>query len=612
MNYLFLLLGFCSFVLCSFFIEKFLPLYLRRYAFICAISLMSIFLYLFTFIGNFFYIQYIFYFFALGILINELVVHKFRQLKIFCSLHRIVLIFSLAWFLLTIKAQILQWDDFSWGSFVKHLNLYGAYWTSRAAILPAGLRYFPGISLWENFFLGHNHYFEQPIFFALGLICIASFYALRSPEASAKQTFYQFILFCAPVSWFTIGMGTIGTEVPLGFLLGIGIVSSFDIKKSSDLFVPFIIALFLAITKETGLLLALLIILLVVIRSIREKNFFSTWTLFSLTALLFIFFNYQLWQWHIGTDPQITPFNSGNISNAIQSDFTQLSTRSSETLSIFFKALYNKPIARSFLSRIPMPYFNYIKGFYIFWVLVIASVLFQIRKKYEYIITFFWGLIGYTSVLVVTFLYFFGEYEGKNLASYERYIGVYFLAFSLVGIKIIFEEKLFLNKFFFKCLMILILIFPPSPSVIHPPSVLKLIPQSLARKFKLKMDTTRENVEQIRSKIELLTPIDSKVWFIWQNSQGREAMIVRYKIAPRKMNIGGWSVGEKYYDGDVWTSNTTPQDLAETFATVDYIALGFIDDRFLKKYGELFSTPPRSGALYKKETINNTIRLMEI
>ena len=397
----------------------------------------------------------------------------------------------------------------------------------------------------------------------------------------------------------------------MGLLLGAGVCSCLEIKKPNDLIVPFTIALFLAVVKETGFLLSLLIVLLIVIKIIREKIFLSKWLLFCLACLGLMFVNFQLWQIHLKQDPLLPTFNSAGIWLQLKSDLASMSLRTRDTLSTFFKALYNRPIGRSFLSRIPLPLFQYIKGFYLFWVALLAFVFIYAKSKAEYLITYFWGLIGYTFVLVITFLYFFGEYEGRILASYERYVGVYFLAFSLVAIKLIYDQKLFENRTFKNCLIGLIVIFPPSPRILYPPSIKYIFPEKILMKFKADHNT-RLDIASIKDKIVKSTPPNSKIWFIWQNSVGYEAMIVRYEIAPRKMNVSGWSVGAKYYAGDVWTFPDDIESLSHRFAQMDYVALGSIDEQFIQRYKNLFVTTPRTGSVYKKEMINNELRWMEI
>ena len=239
-------------------------------------------------------------------------------------------------------------------------------------------------------------------------------------------------------------------------------------------------------------------------------------------------------------------------------------------------------------------------------------ILIQVKKSYEYGITFYWGLVGYSSILLVNFLYVSGEYEGRNLASFERYIGVYFLAFSIIAIKIILKENLWKNKFFLGVLVVFILIFPPTPKVLYPLSIKRLIPQFIASKLPMKIDNTRQEVETISTKIQKQTPPNSKIWLIWQNTTGLQAMVVRYEIAPRKMNAGAWSIGEKYYAGDVWTAQYNAKDLTNVFMTTDFVALGFIDEKFIQRFREVFNSTPKSGALYRKEIVNNTLRLVEI
>jgi hypothetical protein len=612
MEYLFLLIGFSCFILFSFFVEKFLSDNFKRYTFIVTLASITLCLYTLTFFLNFFTIQYALYIFSLFILGYELKKHRGQSLFHFFKCYQTVFILALSWFFLTINVQIVHWDDFSWGIFVKHLNFFGQYWTSSSAVNQIGLRYFPGLSLWETFFTGKNYYAEQPIFFALGLICISSFCALKPLSFTKKQTTYLFILFTCAISWFTIGIGSISTEASMGFILAAAFIATIDVKNARDLLVPFILTLFMAITKETGFLLALLVIFLIVVRLIREKNFLSKELVYCITCLALMILNYSLWQWYLKSDPQVAALDSNKLLELFQQDLKELSVRSRDTLNTFFQALYSRPIARSFLSRLPIPGFIFIKGFYFFWVAIIGIVLFRMRERYEYLITFFFGLIGYTSVLLVTFLYMFGKEEGKALASYERYIGVYFLAFAIVCIKIILEKELWSEKKFLKALLVLLFIFPPSPKVLHPPTIANLVPDFIANKVSLKKNKSRQEVMSIATKTKSLTPQDSKVWFIWQHTSGIQTMIMRYEMAPRRIIETAWSLGSKYDESDIWTSPYTQEEFSEALKNADYMALGYIDENFIKNYGMFFTSLPKSDAIYKKEVVNNSISLTEI
>lgn len=612
MSFVYIFLSFISFTIISFFVAKNVPEHQKQHSFLCSISLISTIIYILTFSINFFIIQKILFVFCFLIVAHELYKNKGKLLKEFFTAHKLFFMLSLCWFFITYKIQILNWDDFSWGSFVKYINHYGTYWTSEAAILKEGLRYFPGLSLWETFFTGQDIYSEQPLFFAIGLICISTFYALRPAYFRFKETALLFVFFCAAMSWFTNGMATISTELSIACLLATGIFSTLELKKVSDLFVPFSIALFLAITKETGFLLALLIVLLVVIRATREKQFFSKWTIYSIICFIILILNYQLWQWYLRQDPNFVPFNTGGILEFIKNDLANLTDRTRDTLNTFFSALHSRTLTNSWISRISLPGFKYISGTYLVWTVLLTMVLLQLRKRYEYGVTFYWGLFGYSSVLLVNFLYVSGEYEGRYLASYERYIGLYFLAFTLVAFKIILIEQLWKNKIFLGSLVTLMVIFPPNPRILFSNSSKRLLPTFITSRLPIKFDNSRVDVEVISTKIQKQTSPESKIWFIWQNSNGFQAMVVRYEIVPRKMNAGAWSVGEKYYEGDVWTANYQAKDLRRIFSTVDYVALGFVDDKFIERFREVFTSTPKSGALYKTEILNNTLQLVEI
>ena len=612
MNYLVIVLAFLSFTTVAFFIQQHLGENLKRYSFLCSLSVISLFLYYSTFGMNYFYAQYLIYLFSAGVILHDGLKHKFANLKKFTQVNRGFFILSLVWFILTIFARIQQWDDFSWAIFVKHINQFGTYWNSKSAILSVGFMYFPGISLWENFFTGHRIYSEQSLFFAVGLIVISTFHACIPSDLKSKKWFYFFVLFMAPISWFTPGIGNISSEVMMGMLLAAGIFSALDIENPEDLFVPFVIACFLAITKETGFLLALLVVLLMAIRVLREKLYATKWMAWTIACLLIMILNFILWQRYLALDNAPVAFNIKSLLSFMTQDLNQVSPKSETILKSFFQASYERMMGRSYLTRIP--YLGFIKGSYILWIAIMSALFFTIRKTPEYLITFLWGLIGYSSVILVNFLYVFSDYEGFSLASYERYMGLYCLAFLIVGLKVIYKEKLYQNKKFLYVLVGFIVIFPPSPRVLYPPSIRYKLAFLVPEKYQAKLDKDmRLGLEPIRAKIISDTPEDAKIWFIWQCSNGLEAMVMRYEITPRKMNDTGWSLGERCHPiQDVWSSNISVEEFTGHVGQYDYVAMGEVDEHFNKRYGSLFNSPPRTGYVYKKETTNGVTRWTEL
>jgi hypothetical protein len=237
----------------------------------------------------------------------------------------------------------------------------------------------------------------------------------------------------------------------------------------------------------------------------------------------------------------------------------------------------------------------------VFWSGLLLTLFFVFRKKYEFLLSYTLGLIGYTLFLVMAYLYFFADYERQILVSYERYLGVFFLAYSLLGLKLIIEQQLYRKKLIGFTLLALVLTFRPTPSI--------FIPLSVRRDAAV----FRKDLTPISDMVSASTPATAKVWFIWQKSTGIEAMVLRYEIIPRKMNPGQTSLGEPYYEGDIWTTNLSVEEFEKSLRSYDFLAIGQLDDQFLRKYGSLFTAPPQSGSLYQIQAVEGSpLRLVAL
>lgn len=534
------------------------------------------------------------------ILLHDLKESRWSLLKKFLIENKYFFYAGLIWFLVTAKAQIYAWDDFSWASFVKHVNHFDIYWNSESAILPQGMRYFPGVSLWEGFFLGKDLFRESVLFFSLGLIFIVGFHTLSHGNIQRKKLAWVLLLYIFGISCFCAGPATFSVDGAMGVVLALILCSAQDVKKPTEFLVSLIIAAFLAITKETGLCLALLPIFLIFLGLFKGKETFKKLSLIGV-GLGLIGTNYFLWRNYLLKDPGIISFDSGSVVGNLSRDMHHLSQRSYDILLTLGEALFYRPISSSIITKLlHYSFLNFI-GSYVFWVMLVVLVLIFLRDKIEFLMTFIVGLLGYTSILVVTYLYVFSDFEGRTLASYERYMGVYFLAFILFIIKLIFEKDLLSNKKISRIVIALILILPPSLS--------KAIPTSFLNPKRMQM---REEALPLKQKIISNTPEDSRIWYIYLNSNGLHAMIFRYEIAPRKMNMVEWSIGEKYGDGDLWTSNYSREQFVARWKEYDYMALGNIDNKFTDRYGIFFTSPPKAGSLYKKTLINDQLKLAEV
>ena len=79
-----------------------------------------------------------------------------------------------------------------------------------------------------------------------------------------------------------------------------------------------------------------------------------------------------------------------------------------------------------------------------------------------------------------------------------------------------------------------------------------------------------------------------QIYFISQASNGYERLIFNYDVAPNTVNTECWSLGDKYYDGDVWTCDYTIDKFKNILKEYDYIVINKADNNFTSKYHELF------------------------
>jgi hypothetical protein len=580
-----ILIGLMTILLCSFILDQKLPLSLKRYSFILSISLISLLLYYFTFQIGFFHAQHIIYFAGAAILIWDCLKSKLRNLTRFLLGNKVFCIGSLLLLASTLRGEFSQWDEFSWGAFAKHINYFGTYWNADSAILPQHMRYMPGLSLWENFFLSQGQFSEGPVYFSLALIFLCGLIALWPKIPSWLNILVTLLLFLSTTTWFSTGLTTIYVDATMGLLMGLIILAIDDVEHPRDFWVPVSLILFLALTKESGLILALICFFMMTVKSLRQKNFNKSGLSMLVGGIAALYLNYFFWKLYLQANPGMGAFDSATILQKIEADLLQMTSTTHDTLINSGKALLSRSLPYTISQSL-----NFI-GSWVFWTVLFLLLFVTVKKKYEILLTFLIGLCGYTLFLIFAYLYFFTGYQQQILVSFERYLGVFFMAFSLIAIRFIVEGNLYKSKKIFFPLLALLLIYRPTPSIFLPINVRRDV------------GGLRKDLRPLIAKIENLTPPNAKVWFVWQNSNGLEAMIVRYEIMPRHMNPGDWSLGDPYYPGDIWTFKMSLTDFEEASKNYDYLVLGKTDTQFNQQYGALFSpSPPLDGLLYRKGT----------
>ncbi len=122
----------------------------------------------------------------------------------------------------------------------------------------------------------------------------------------------------------------------------------------------------------------------------------------------------------------------------------------------------------------------------------------------------------------------------------------------------------------------------------------------------------RSEIEGFAAQVKKQIEPNRKIYFIAQNSNGIERVMFYYAMLPHTVSMSWcWSLGNKYFEGDVWTCNETLNGVLGDF---DYLALYRGDNQFWDKNQSFFDLASVGGkqGLYSVDHLNGQIRLREI
>jgi hypothetical protein len=122
----------------------------------------------------------------------------------------------------------------------------------------------------------------------------------------------------------------------------------------------------------------------------------------------------------------------------------------------------------------------------------------------------------------------------------------------------------------------------------------------------------RLEIESFAAGIKKQIHPGDKTYFVAQNSNGLERVMFYYAMLPNTVSTKWcWSLGQKYFDGDVWTCNQSLQELLGDF---EYLALYRGDDQFWRN-NQSFFEPASIGdprGLYKIDRKGGQILLTRV
>lgn len=228
------------------------------------------------------------------------------------------------------------------------------------------------------------------------------------------------------------------------------------------------------------------------------------------------------------------------------------------------------------------------------------------RKSYLALLVFFIGLVIYNLIHIYLYIVWFGDYEGIRLASFERYIGIYYLAWLIFIIAFSVERSGRISSICAKHYTGLIIIFAMLISmvgggVLH---IKHISPSPALVKMQQELFSATENIKKYVSK-------NHKIYFIMQNSQGYEQSFFKYLMKPYNGGNSCWSVGQKYYTDDVWTCDEKLRDLLIDY---DFIFVYRGDQQFWSDNKSMFDHVDigRISGFFKIDTNHGDLILKEV
>jgi hypothetical protein len=458
--------------------------------------------------------------------------------------------------------------------------------------------YPPGTALFNYFFLQLGAFSSGGAMFAQGILILSAFTRIFS-VIQKEISFFIFLSISLFVliyaHFFGASFHTLSVDMILGLFFGVGLLGYLSDRQSHDVWTSFSsilpIILVLPLIKLTGILFSFVIVAVASTEAFSLSHSFKNrlkYFIFFTFAVAATFSSYLSWNAHVKNSHLPSTFSTDLSPAKILGGFDadKSSAREQETLSAFSRAVLTPYKNKSY-----KPYYWLLVTIFLVFLYYSFSTKIKPTRLGPFVVIFL-GFLGYLAVLLILYMFSFGAHEGPKLASMGRYLnsylfGVLFLLFGLILQYFLLIEKskkvtkLFILSFF--------LIIAPEVVKTYKSTIEFLFPRV-------------GNIEYIANYADFVvkqTNNSSSIYFLMQGSDGTENTIFNYGVLPRVSNRGCWSVGEKYFDADVWTCNEDKKDFSNSLKRYDYLFIAYVDKRFNDKYSSLFLNELHNGSLYK-------------
>lgn len=426
--------------------------------------------------------------------------------------------------------KFIGYDEFShWALIVKYLVENNKYPDVNSYIM--FMQYPPGTAVFQYYFLRSSAHSEQGIVFANLTMLIGCIIFLTS-LAKSTLTKVTLILSCILIHYILrYDLSFIFVDALLGAYLAVILFGSVLILRENDIERTAIIVLlllpiigFMQYIKHVGLVLSLMSAITlassVVYNNVNFKrqngpaSVINQVNVILAFSFIIIALNYSIWRFH----------------------YTSLGIADSYSSAITFENIFQFFIFPEDQSHLEL-WSNFFDrmigsvgvGFYI--LLIWSGVLLwysfeQHRSKlFVFFVFVIAGAVAYISLLLVSYAFFFGEWERSVMASFQRYARTYQLAwfwllFAMSTIVGIFKFELSSNKKIILFFVVLILI------LLHP-----LARKSLMERTHIGTSDyiLRVGIKELSQAISMNVKSDEMVYFLDMGGNNLSWLMLRYE-----------------------------------------------------------------------------------
>ena len=205
------------------------------------------------------------------------------------------------------------------------------------------------------------------------------------------------------------------------------------------------------------------------------------------------------------------------------------------------------------------------------------------------------------------YLFKFSAYEALQLASLDRYMAVPLLSIWLVTLFLTMELIRTSGRdrnMLAVLLLCAVLAGTPAQTIINLTNR-----SSVARSVEV-----REPITALEQAFEArYTGANARIYFLSQEDSEYHLYMTKFSFRPHAVSSSlGWSLGEPFYEGDVWTRACTPEALRETLREdYDFLVVYRMNEDFAGRYAGLFEDPAQIGEnrIYEVDRGTGLLRL---